>query len=88
VSGLLVPVIGAFFWRRSTALGAFWAMLLGGGTTAGLVLLDISLPLGLDANIAGITMSALAFIILSLAFPTQKALNIPRHERVTKPQSA
>ncbi len=33
VSGLFVPVIGALFWKHSTALAAFWAMLLGGMTT-------------------------------------------------------
>lgn len=88
VSGLLVPVIGAFFWKRGTALGAFWAMLLGGGTTAGLVLLGVELPLGLDANVAGITMSALAFIVLSMVFPERKAERTAYREYATKPQSA
>jgi SSS family solute:Na+ symporter len=33
VSGLFVPVIGALYWRRASATGAFWAMLVGGSTT-------------------------------------------------------
>ncbi|MCB0549911.1 MAG: sodium:solute symporter family protein [Phaeodactylibacter sp.] len=69
VSGLFVPVIGALYWKRSTPTAAFWAMLLGGGTTMAFLLLDIGLPFGLDANIAGISISALSFIILSYVTP-------------------
>lgn len=69
VSGLFVPVIGAMYWKRSTPAAAFWAMLTGGGTTMALILLDASLPFGLDANIAGISISALSFIILSYITP-------------------
>ncbi|MFT5166569.1 MAG: SSS family solute:Na+ symporter [Saprospiraceae bacterium] len=69
VSGLLVPVVGALFWKRSTSFAAFWAMLLGGATTTLLVLSDTSLPFGLDANIGGILLSAIVFIVLSLVFP-------------------
>lgn len=65
VSGLLVPILGALYWKGGTPLAAFWAMLLGGGTTAGLVLADQTLPFGLDANIAGILISALVFVVIS-----------------------
>jgi len=65
VSGLFVPVIGALYWKRSTPQAAFWAMLAGGGTTLTLILLDTQLPYGLDANIAGISFSALTFVVLS-----------------------
>jgi solute:Na+ symporter, SSS family len=41
-------------------------MLLGGGTTIALVLLGWGLPLGLDANIGGISVSAIVFVTLSL----------------------
>lgn len=64
VSGLFVPVLGALFWKQRTPIAAFWSMLVGGSTTILLVLLDISLPFGLDANIGGITMSALVFLTL------------------------
>lgn len=66
VSGLFVPVIGALYWKRSTSTGAFWAMLVGGGTTTLLVIYNIKLPYDLDANLAGITFSAITFVILSL----------------------
>jgi len=66
VSGLLVPVIGALFWRRSTPAGAMAAMILGGGTTVALELLTDRLPLGLDGNVFGIAVSAVAFVAVSL----------------------
>ena len=69
VSGLFVPVIGALFWKHSTPDAAFWAMLLGGGTTTILILTNISLPMGLDANVGGIIISAIVFIAISLGFP-------------------
>ncbi len=65
VSGLFIPVLGALFWKESTPNAAFWSMLLGGTVTTVLVVSSISLPFGLDANIAGISASALAFIIVS-----------------------
>jgi SSS family solute:Na+ symporter len=73
VSGLFVPVLGALFWEKSTSLGAFWAMILGGGTTTIITLVGYQLPFGLDANVAGITVSALALISISLLWPESKA---------------
>jgi solute:Na+ symporter, SSS family len=69
VSGLFIPVLGAFYWKKGTALAAFWAMLTGGGMTLLLSVLTIKLPLGLDPNIFGITASLIAFISLSIAKP-------------------
>ncbi len=66
VSGLFVPVIAGLYWRRTTATAAFWAMLLGGAVTMGLVLGGVGLPFGLDANVAGI--SASLFILLGLSW--------------------
>ncbi len=66
VSGLFVPVIGAFFWKRSNSTAAIWSMLLGGGTTITLIASGINLPLGLDANIYGISISAITFVAISL----------------------
>ena len=74
VSGLLVPVVGALFWRRSSQTAALWAMLLGGGTTLTLIAADASLPLGLDANIFGIAASALSFVVLTWLFPRTREL--------------
>ncbi|MDX1684539.1 MAG: sodium:solute symporter family protein [Saprospiraceae bacterium] len=65
VSGLFIPVIGAIFnWRRN-AEAAFYSMLLGGVTTTILILSKYDLPLGLDANIGGISISAITFVVLS-----------------------
>ncbi|MBN1300907.1 MAG: sodium:solute symporter family protein [Melioribacteraceae bacterium] len=61
VSGLFIPLIGAFYWKYSNSNSALWAMILGGGTTIALIALDADLPLQLDANIYGIAISAVAY---------------------------
>ena len=71
VSGLFVPVIGAFFWKRSSSIAAMWAMIIGGGTTITLIIINTKLPFGLDPNIFGITASALAFVFLTYIFPNE-----------------
>lgn len=77
VSGLFVPIIGALYWKKSSSLGAMAAMIFGGSTTVSLELLLENLPAGLDANVFGITVSAVVFIAVSLAFPDERA---PRTE--------
>jgi len=72
VSGLFVPVIGAFYWKRSSSVAAFWAMLLGGGTTITLIVASVKLPFNLDANIFGITTSLIVFVVLSYIFPSKE----------------
>lgn len=72
VSGLLVPVIGALYWKRSSSLGAIGAMITGGGTTILLTILGRDLPFGLDPNIFGITVALIVFISLSLLIPDHK----------------
>lgn len=69
VSGLLVPVLGVFFWKRSSAPAAFAAMLVGGGTTVTLSALLDELPLGLDGNVFGLAASAAVFAMLSWVLP-------------------
>lgn len=65
VSGLFVPIIGAFYWKKASRLGAFIAMILGGVTTTTLTLLEIKW-LGLDPNLYGIIVAAIVFIIIGL----------------------
>ncbi len=65
VSGLFVPVIGALFLKKASSTAAFWAMLLGGGTTITLIIGAWNLPLDLDPNIFGITLSFLTFSIIN-----------------------
>ena len=72
VSGLFIPVLGAFFTKRGSATAAFWAMITGGATTLTLTLLSVKLPYGLDPNIFGITAAALCFLLLSKLFPGRR----------------
>jgi SSS family solute:Na+ symporter len=72
VSGLFIPVLGAFFWKRGRTIAAFWAMLVGGGTTLTLTILSVELPFKLDPNIFGITASLVLFVVLSFLFPGRK----------------
>jgi solute:Na+ symporter, SSS family len=74
VSGLFVPTLGAYFWKRSSSTGAFSGMLAGGIVTLLLLTGAVSLPgsidsLGLDPSLYGILLSAVVFISFSLAFP-------------------
>lgn len=68
VSGLFVPVLGFMFLKKPSAKAAMYAMLLGGGTTLVLILTEIALPFGLDANFFGITLSATVFILIQKWF--------------------
>lgn len=61
VSGLFIPVLGALFWKKVSPLAAFWAMIGGGATTLTMQIASLTLPGGLDPNLAGITVSALLF---------------------------
>lgn len=63
VSGLFVPIVGAFYWKRSSATGALVAMITGGVTTLGLSLSGIDLY-GFDPNLYGILIALVAFIAL------------------------
>lgn len=72
VSGLFIPVLGAFFTKRGSATAAFWAMIVGGGTTLTLTVLSFNLPFELDPNIFGISASAIVFILFSYIFPGRR----------------
>ncbi len=74
VSGLFVPTLGAYFWKRSSRSGAFWGMLAGGTLTVALSSRLLHLPapvagLGLDPTVYGISLSAVVFVALSLLIP-------------------
>ena len=75
VSGLFIPTLGAYFWKRASSVGAFLSMLLGGGFTLVLMIFEKSdhtpawfSSLGLDAAVYGIALSLVAFIIGSILF--------------------
>ncbi len=65
VSGLFVPVLVALFGKNKNSKAAFWAMLSGGSITTILMILQVQLPLGLDANIGGITAAMITYLALS-----------------------
>ncbi len=74
VSGLFVPTLGAYFWKKSTAAGAFWGMLVGGGCTLLLQLEVLRLPesweaLKFNPCLYGILASAVVFVTLCRLFP-------------------
>ncbi len=66
VSGLFIPVLVALYGKHPNSLAAILAMIVGGATTVTLVILDIRLPLDLDANIFGISASALTYFVVYL----------------------
>ncbi|MCD4783985.1 MAG: sodium:solute symporter family protein [Candidatus Eremiobacteraeota bacterium] len=72
VSGLFVPTLGAFFWKKSSSIGALWAMISGGTLTLMLILFNAKLPYGLDETVFGIALSAVVFVSLSLLFPDKE----------------
>jgi len=66
VSGLIVPVLAGLFTSKPNSLAAMLAMLGGGLTTSILVFVNQPLPLDLDANIFGISVSLIVYTITAL----------------------
>lgn len=66
VSGLFVPVLGFLIFKKPNSTAAFLAMVFGGFTTVVLILSDADLPYGLDANIFGISVSLITYLIFQL----------------------
>ena len=62
VSGLLVPVVAGLFFNQTSPKAATASMIMGGSLTAGLIISEVSLPFGLDANLFGLTLSLLTFL--------------------------
>ncbi|MDR4988607.1 MAG: sodium:solute symporter family protein [Bacteroidales bacterium] len=65
VSGLFVPVMAALFMKKARSGAAFVSMLLGGGTTITLIIGGWDLPLQLDPNIFGISLSLMSFLFIN-----------------------
>lgn len=63
VSGLFIPVLAGIFLKSRSTNGAFWSMIAGGGTTLFLIIGGWDLPLGLDANIFGISFAAFIYLL-------------------------
>ena len=65
VSGLLVPLLAGLFWNCTNAKAAMGSMISGGLTTVLLSLSGWNLPLDLDANLFGVTMSLAIFLVIN-----------------------
>lgn len=65
VSGLFIPILVALYGKRPHAQAAIVSMISGGSTTLILSAAEWNLPLGLDANIFGITVSGLVYVLIS-----------------------
>ncbi len=65
VSGLFIPVLMALYTKKPNATAAFAAMIIGGSTTIFLSEIGWELPLGLDANIFGITASLFIYLLIN-----------------------
>lgn len=72
VSGLFVPVLAMLILKKPSSRAAFWAMLIGGFTTLGLILFVEELPLDLDANCFGIGASASSFALIQVLGKSDK----------------
>ncbi|MCF7801693.1 MAG: sodium:solute symporter family protein, partial [Candidatus Marinimicrobia bacterium] len=77
VSGLFVPTLGAYFWKKGTSGGAFWGMILGGGTTLILLIAGVEMPLQLDPTFYGILISAVVFYTVSIVKPDDTRNEVP-----------
>lgn len=69
VGGLLVPTVGAYFWKRASSTAALAAMIVGGTTTVIFMVSGLSLPFDIDGSVAGILLSLIVFVPLSYAVP-------------------
>jgi Na+/proline symporter len=63
-AGLFFPMLGLLFWPRTTAKGAFWSMLAGGGCAV--VWAIVGEPYGFAASYAGWIVGLPALVIVSL----------------------
>lgn len=72
VSGLFIPTLGAYFWKRSSSAGAFWGMLAGGGSCLALMLTGNKELAGIDASFFGIAFSAVVFAGVSALVPDKE----------------
>jgi len=63
VSGLIIPVLAGLFTKQPDSRAAILAMLSGGITTSVLLMVKQPLPLELDANIFGIAVSLVFYMV-------------------------
>jgi SSS family solute:Na+ symporter len=64
-AGLFFPMLGLLFWKRTTASGAFWSMMLGGSSAVIWTLAGE--PWGFSSSWAGWIVALPALVLISLA---------------------
>ncbi len=64
VSGLLIPVLALLIFSKPDTVGALSAMVAGGTTTIVLSFFEPNLPFGFAANVFGISIAALMYIVI------------------------
>lgn len=72
VGGMLVPLIGAIYWRRATTAGAICSMVLGFGTVVAFMIKD-----GMAANTPiyfGLGVALASFVVVSMFSSTRRAV--------------
>lgn len=69
VSGLFIPTLGAYFWKKGTSFAAFSAMLTGGGFSLVAIIFNLKMPYGFDASLFGILISLFFFVLFSYLKP-------------------
>lgn len=65
VSGMIIPVLVALFSKKPDSTAALTSMIVGGSTTLSLIITDVQLPFGLDANIFGISAALIIYLLIS-----------------------
>ena len=65
VAGLLVPTLAALYWRRPSGAAAFWSIMVGGGSTVALNVVDADI--GLDPVFVGLGLSAVVMVVVGMA---------------------
>ena len=66
VSGLLVPVLAAIVFKKRHPFPALCSMIVGGGVSIGLIIANIELPYGLDANVFGLTAAVVVYALVEV----------------------
>lgn len=74
VSGLLVPTLGAYFWKGSRPEAALVSMLGGGGLTLFLTFMPNKPAWDLEPSLFGILVSLILFVAVSVLLRERKAV--------------